>query len=214
MSGDGQAPDARIDWYLRYARTIVDLGCGDGSWLDSHLETEGIGVDIAPPDAGNNSEQHRRWSFIQADLDHGIPLEDGRADGIRANQVIEHIRNPLRFVTEVRRVLRPGGVFVATTPNIRYLRHIVRLALRGQGPMTSQRAARTATDWDDGHIHFFTVDDLEWLALAAGFAAFRTEALIDLSGRLSALRRALNGARRNGVVKGLLSGNLLLVARK
>jgi len=209
--GDG---DVRVDAYLRDADELVDLGCGDGSWLDAHPEpAAAIGIDI---DATRRSGEApvRSWTFIRADLDEGIPLADGCASAVRANQVVEHIRNPVRFFAEVYRILRPGGVFVATTPNIRYAKHLLRLAIAGKGPMTSQRAERSAVDWDDGHIHFFTAHDLEWLAKTAGFSTYHTEALVDLAGGFKAIRHALDRRRGSALVKGLLSGNLLLVARR
>jgi len=212
MDGRGEVrPEVRVDAHLRGARTLLDLGCGDGTWLDQLSLEDAIGIDIASADT---RPAGRQWRFISADLDHGIPIDDRWADGVRANQVIEHIRNPVRFLSEVHRVLRPDGVFVATTPNVRYLPHLMRLAVRGRRPMTSSDAQRTATNWDDGHIHFFTARDLEWLAEAAGFRNYRTEALVDVEGHLRPLRRGLDRLRRNALVKGFLTGNLLLIARK
>ena len=203
--------EVRVDAHLRGARTLLDLGCGDGTWLDQLSFEDAIGIDIASADT---RPAGRQWRFISADLDQGIPIDDRWADGVRANQVIEHIRNPVRFLSEVHRVLRSDGVFVATTPNVRYLPHLIRLAVQGRGPMTSGDALRTATNWDDGHIHFFTARDLEWLAAAAGFRSYRTEALVEVEGRLRPLRRGLDRLRRNALVKGFLTGNLLLIARK
>lgn len=209
---DPEAGDLRADAHLLGATRLVDLGCGDGAWLDDNPAPEAIGIDIAA--GGATTPPERSWAFISADLDEGIPLDDDWADAVRANQVIEHIRNPVRFLSEVLRVLRPSGAFVATTPNIRYARHLARLALLGEGPMTSGRAERTAASWDDGHIHFFTARDLEWLAKTTGFRRYRTEALVDLGGRLRPVRRFLDRRRGHGPVKAYLSGNLLLIARK
>lgn len=207
-----EASDSRTDAAMRGATRLVDLGCGNGWWLDQHPAAEAIGIDIAsgttPPPAD------RSWTFISANLDHGIPIGDEWADAVRANQVIEHISNPVRFFKEVHRVLRPRGIFVATTPNIRYVKHLAKLALIGQGPMTSGGEERTETSWDDGHIHFFTARDLEWLAETTGFGDYRTEALVDLDGRARTARRILDRLRARGVVKGVMTGNLLLIARK
>jgi SAM-dependent methyltransferase len=205
--------DSRVDRYLKNLEKVADVGCGDGSWLDAHQAREAVGIDIDPARIRGSSEG-RAWTFISADLDQGIPLDDAWADAIRANQVVEHIRNPVRFFAEVRRVLRPGGVFVATTPNIRYAKHLLTLAIFGNGPMTSHRAERSAVEWDDGHIHYFTARDLEWLAKTAGFTAYHTEALVDQEGGFTAIRHVLDRWRRGSMVKGVLSGNLLLVAKK
>jgi SAM-dependent methyltransferase len=205
--------DSRVDVHLRSMTSVVDLGCGDGSWLDAYSAPDAIGIDIDTGRARADAKD-RSWTFVAADLDEGIPLEDARADAIRANQVIEHIRNPVEFFAEVHRVLRPGGVFVATTPNIRYAKHLLRIAIFGRGPMTSRHAERSASVWDDGHIHYFTARDLEWLAATAGFSAYHTEALVEREGRFRLIRRVLDLRRTSRIVKGMLSGNLLLVARK
>lgn len=153
----------------------------------------------------------RLWEFIQRDVNDGdLPFPDGCADGGRANQVIEHVANPLHFVAEVARVLRPGGVSVATTANIRYVRHVLRLVVYDPGPMTSRAALRTSHIWDDGHVHSFTARDLEWLAGVAGFSRVRTAALISTTGKGSGLRRALDEVRSPQIVKGFLGGNIMV----
>jgi len=80
--------------------------------------------------------------------------------------------------------------------------------------MTSGAALRTAQVWDDGHIHFFTARDLEWLARSAGFSRVHTEALISPTGKRSGARRTLDKIRSLEIVKGFLSGNVMVVAWK
>lgn len=46
-----------------------------------------------------------------------------------------------------------------TTPNIRYIKHLVRLVIRGRGPKTANDDV-TDGPWDDGHINYFTHQDL------------------------------------------------------
>jgi SAM-dependent methyltransferase len=207
--------EARVDRYFAGGHLVIDLGCGDGSWIDSVRDRyeHAIGFDIAPIEE-SRTRPVNGWEFVRADLNAGIPLPDGCADAIHANQVIEHIASPLHLLAEAHRTLRPGGVFLATTPNIRYLRHVFRLIVGGEGPMTSGDALRTKATWDDGHIHFFTAKDLDWIAKTAGFSRVRTEALIALTGPGWGLRRALDRLRGQGLVKGFLTGNIMLIARK
>jgi SAM-dependent methyltransferase len=151
---------------------------------------------------------------VLGDLNQGIPVASEAVDAVFANQVIEHVGNPLHFAMEVHRVLRPGGVLVATTPNIQFVEHMWSIFVRGIGPLTSDERKRTPTVWDDGHVHYFTASDLDWIARTAGFRHARTTALIAASGRLQALRELLDRLAGTPLVKRWLSGNAMLVATK
>ena len=136
------------------------------------------------------------------------------ADAIRANQVIEHVREPGAFLAEARRVLRPGGLLVITTPNVRYVRHLARLVLLGRGPMTSAHPPGESSAWDDGHLHYLTPGDLGRIARGAGFTHVRVSALVAQSGRFRPLRRILGRLSSLAPVREFLSGNMILVARR
>jgi SAM-dependent methyltransferase len=84
------------DDLFRGGDVIIDLGCGDGSWLDAIAPRyrRAIGVDIIGPENGRQATGAGGWQFIEADLDLGLPFDDV----IRANQVIEHVREPLEFL--------------------------------------------------------------------------------------------------------------------
>ena len=51
---------------------------------------------------------------VRAVAEH-LPLASGRADVVLCTQVLEHVRDPSRAVSEMARVLRPGGVCLLTT---------------------------------------------------------------------------------------------------
>jgi SAM-dependent methyltransferase len=209
--------DSRIDRYFAGGDLVIDLGCGNGGWIDGIRSryARAVGIDIDASVAKSPGGRVEGWEFIHQDLNKAaLPFPEGCADAVFANQVIEHVANPLHFAAEACRVLRPGGVFVVTTPNVRYLRHVMRLLFMGFGPVTSGAALRTPQVWDDGHIHFFTTRDLEWLARTAGFSRVHTEGLVATTGRAAVARRALNALRTRGLVKGFLCGNVMAVAWK
>lgn len=213
---DGGRIDGRVAQHFSGGDLVIDAGCGDGAPLDDIGDTyrTAVGFDISPARFSSRRVVPGAWSFVLADLNRGIPVMSESADAVHANQVIEHVGNPLHFAMEVHRVLRPGGVLVVMTPNIRYLPHIWRLVVRGQGPLTSGTRTRTSDDWDAGHIHFFTPSDLVWIARQAGFSEVRTRALIAESGRFAMLRRMLDRHSARAAVKHFLSGNTMLVAVK
>ena len=68
------------------------------------------------------------------DLDYDtIPTEDDSFDGIIMNEIFEHLRVDLIFtMTEVLRVLRPGGILLLSTPNLRSMVGIYNLLFRGE----------------------------------------------------------------------------------
>jgi SAM-dependent methyltransferase len=104
---------------------LLDLGCGDNTGL-ARYRTPGRevwGADLQP----HPGLQHPRW-FRQLGAYGDIPFGDETFDLVSACWVLEHIAAPTRFLREVNRVLRPGGWFVALTPNGRhYATWLIRL---------------------------------------------------------------------------------------
>ena len=70
-----------------------------------------------------------RW----ADLDDALPFEAGTFDVVVAGELLEHLRDPRRVVSEVLRVLRSGGTFVGSVPNAYRLKNRLRF-LTGRKP--------------------------------------------------------------------------------
>jgi SAM-dependent methyltransferase len=55
-------------------------------------------------------------NFIVADFDAPLPLADGIADVVVFSHVVEHLPRPDFTISEIARVLRPGGLLVAGSP--------------------------------------------------------------------------------------------------
>lgn len=207
--------DFRIDELLKGKEVLVDLGCGSGEILDlmkGRYRTR-IGLDISDR---RLKQLHDRpatgWKFQQTDLNEPFPLPTNFADTVLANQAIEHIKDPCFFALETFRILKPGGLAVVTTPNIRYIKHIWRLVGLGRGPSTGGRVVIDCA-WDNGHIHYFTHRDLRETFDGAGFSYIQSQAIIDLAHN-NLLRSALNKYSKSKMVREWLSGNILLVAKK
>lgn len=94
--------------------TVADIGCGAGR-LRCYLQhgIRYIGVDAIRHDGFPNDAL-----FLQADLDQDpVPLDDETADITAAIETIEHLDNPRRFMRELTRVTRAGGLIIVSTPN-------------------------------------------------------------------------------------------------
>ena len=207
--------DKRLSAILGTGKRIVDVGCGSGqllAGLGSAFE-ERIGLDVSRRRLEELAGGRMKgWEFREADLNEGFPLEDDCADAVVANQVIEHIIDPVRFIGEIHRVLRPSGRCVITTPNFRYVKNIAHVLLSGYGPCTAGGNTRDGS-WDDGHIHYFTHRDLRELFAQVGFQSVMSSALIDLKGE-GFLRDIINRYASAWPIREFLSGNILIWTEK
>jgi SAM-dependent methyltransferase len=106
---------------VRPGMTVVDLGCGPGTDLAALAEAVGergtvIGVDNDPVMVERAS---RRCPTVEVRLGdaHALPVRDGSADRARADRVLQHLENPRRALSELRRALRTGGVLGLAEPD-------------------------------------------------------------------------------------------------
>ncbi|MFM9059877.1 MAG: bifunctional 2-polyprenyl-6-hydroxyphenol methylase/3-demethylubiquinol 3-O-methyltransferase UbiG [Planctomycetaceae bacterium] len=102
--------------------TVLDLGCGGGFMAES-LAREGasvVGVDPSAP-AIEVAREHAQAQGLSIDYRVGsgerIPLTRATADCIVCVDVLEHVDSVDRVLDEVRRVLKPGGIFLFDTIN-------------------------------------------------------------------------------------------------
>jgi dolichol-phosphate mannosyltransferase len=107
--------------WIRRSDTVVDLGCGYGEFLNHVIAARRIGVDLNPDSA---SMLEPGIEFHQGSADDLAFLEDGSVDVVFTSNLLEHLQSKAeveRTVAEARRVLKPGGHFIAMGPNIRFV---------------------------------------------------------------------------------------------
>lgn len=100
---------------------LLEVGCGEGrgiSVLQDHCDHY-TGIDKIEEVIQTLSKKYPDHSFLQSTIPPISGLENNSFDSIVTFQVIEHIGDDLAFLQELYRLLRPGGVALVTTPNIR-----------------------------------------------------------------------------------------------
>lgn len=87
-------------------QAVLDVGCGEKPYLPhfSGVASSYVGLDVH---AGEHVD-------VVADADV-LPFDDGSFDVVVSTQMLEHVPDPARVVSEAHRVLRPGGVLLLST---------------------------------------------------------------------------------------------------
>lgn len=167
----GGLPRALAARYYREfagAHRILDLGCGAGAFgrvrPSPDIEVYGVDADPLAVELASRFEVATRTD-LETDV---LPYPDESFDAVLAKDIFEHLREPGRAVREAYRVLRPGGVIVAS--------------------MVMARASRVWADYT--HVRGFTRESARLLLEDAGF---RVEAVwrmgpVPLSNRLRFVR--------------------------
>jgi 2-polyprenyl-3-methyl-5-hydroxy-6-metoxy-1,4-benzoquinol methylase len=90
-------------------------------------------VDVDPSRFAQTISDHQ-LSVAACDIEtEALPFEDGSFDALILNEVLEHLRiNPVFTLREARRVLRPGGTLLLSTPNLRSVNGLWNLVVRGR----------------------------------------------------------------------------------
>jgi SAM-dependent methyltransferase len=92
---------------------LLDVGCGS-AWLAAHFP-DYTGVDGSPDAVAAAAEDGRR--VLLADVDEPLPFDDGTFGGAVLKDLLEHVGDPVAVVREVRRVVAPGGLVFASSPD-------------------------------------------------------------------------------------------------
>jgi len=136
---------SRLGRVVSPADTVLDLGAGAGSLNPYALRgrvAKVIGVD-RDPRVGTNPLLDRG---LQADIT-GLPFRDGVFDVVFSIYVLEHVGDPQPLLSEIARVLRPGGRCAILTPNIyHYVTMVARATPTWFHKWINERRGRAADD--------------------------------------------------------------------
>jgi methionine biosynthesis protein MetW len=158
-------------------KSMLDLGCGVGElsllYAKAVKANDVYAVDISQ--AAINEARRRGIKAFVCDLNcDKLPFDDNFFDLVTATEVLEHLYNPDNALEEVRRVLKPHGYFLVSTPNLSAWHSRVSLLL-GYQPYQCEVSFRcivgTIVELEGacGHIRAFTLRALKRLLEKYGF---------------------------------------------
>ena len=167
--------DMLRDWRERHGRagrlTVLDAGCGDGINLiglhdlagQQGLDINLFGLDYNPVRLARAQQVAAHARLQQGSL-YFLPFASDSVDVVLCNHVLEHVPDASTALTELARVLRPGGMLIVGVPNEGCLMGRARNGF-------VQRWIGGATD----HVHFFTTQTLTDALHRAGLRVGRLE---------------------------------------
>ena len=107
-----------------HGKRVLDVGCGS-ALFDIALARRGaivVGLDISESALALGRQRvstmglESQVSLERCDVSRSVPYPDGSFDYVFSNCVLEHIPDDATAIMESARVLRPGGLFIATVP--------------------------------------------------------------------------------------------------
>lgn len=100
---------------------LLEVGCGEGRGVEllSPLCEQYLALDKITEVIEKLSKSHKNVAFRQAIVPPFTGIEDNTFDVVVSFQVIEHIQEDEFFLNEIFRVLKPGGMAIISTPNIK-----------------------------------------------------------------------------------------------
>ena len=109
---------------LQPGKIVLDIGCGTG-YGTIMLFQHGCKVIGADLDEKIINVARNKWNydaFVKANVLE-LPFPSASFDAVVSFETIEHVRKGELFNAEILRVLRPGGIFICSTPNVLYTSH-------------------------------------------------------------------------------------------
>ena len=167
-STDGRNPADRAAEAIRReaAARVLEVGCGGGQFA-ARVAGENPAAQVLATDRSARFVELTSARGVAAQVAdvQNLPFEDGAFDVVAAMWMLYHVPDLDRGLAEVRRVLRPGGLFVAVTNGDEHVADLRREA--GGGPVVT---AFSSENGEGALLRHFARVEREDIATRAVFA--------------------------------------------
>jgi 2-polyprenyl-3-methyl-5-hydroxy-6-metoxy-1,4-benzoquinol methylase len=102
--------------YTLRGKSVVDIGCGAGSFLDNIRGMASKIVAIEPTPLYHKDLVLKGYEHFSSTL-AALKVYSENFDCAFTFQVIEHVSDPVKFISEIRNLIKPGGKIILSTPN-------------------------------------------------------------------------------------------------
>jgi 2-polyprenyl-3-methyl-5-hydroxy-6-metoxy-1,4-benzoquinol methylase len=152
-----------MEWIERYSPAqrgkVLDIGCWNGDFLKTlPASWEKWGIDLSC-----HPELSVEVNFLKTNIEEAFPLELQGFDLVFAGEIIEHLRATRAFLNHCYQVLKPGGIFILTTPNLSCWLNLWTWIALGQPWCVNSDAGQ------DGHVRYLAPITLKNFLAQAGF---------------------------------------------
>jgi len=152
--------------------SILDVGCNPNitNLFSEKFKLRAVGINIFKDGMVGNSD------WVVADVEKGLPFKKNEFDFVFCGEIIEHIMDIDFFISNLKKVLKPNGVLVITTPNLASFWNRFFLVFGFQphlaGVSLKKSYGNPFLKWDHfcGHINLFTFKALSELLKDNGFS--------------------------------------------
>jgi 2-polyprenyl-3-methyl-5-hydroxy-6-metoxy-1,4-benzoquinol methylase len=143
---------------------LLDVGCSSGALL---MTARGLGftAEGVEPSAEAAATARRAGFDVFTGFLEDAGIAEATFNAVVLMEVIEHLRDPRPTLAEIRRVLKPGGILLVTTPN----------AESWTAGVMGARWVRFSLAEMGGHVSFFSPGSLRRIAARTGFEPVRID---------------------------------------
>jgi 2-polyprenyl-3-methyl-5-hydroxy-6-metoxy-1,4-benzoquinol methylase len=110
---------------VRQTWRLLDVGCATGEFLSAAQARHWQVYGVEPSPIGAALAERVPGATIHTGTLDTAPWPDAYFDAVALFEVIEHLQSPRAYIEKIARLVRPGGMLVLTTPNIRSLAYFL-----------------------------------------------------------------------------------------